>query len=260
MKNKNVCTENTVKTGKGKDNALKILAIDSTAKTSTVALTENERLIGLSILNTNNTHSVTLLPSVEGILSGAGITARDVDLFVCSAGPGSFTGVRIGAAAVKGLAFADGKKCIGVSSLEALAMNVTEGDGTVCAVMDARRNQLYNALFEIKGKTLKRLTPDRVITTDELSEELSGCTGKIYVVGDGREIALTALCGHELPDISETAKYQNAYSVALLGLKEYLGLSEQEREGLTASALSSVYLRASQAEREREEKIKNGRA
>ena len=239
---------------------MKILAIDSTAKTSTVALTDNEKLIGLSILNTNNTHSVTLLPSVEGILSGAGMTARDVDLFVCSAGPGSFTGVRIGTAAVKGLAFADNKKCIGVSSLEALAMNVAEGNGTVCAVMDARRNQLYNALFEIKGKTLRRLTPDRVITKDELSNELSEYSGKVYVVGDGRDIALSVLGEHECPDVPEAAKYQNAYSVALLGLKEYTSLSDEEREALTPAALSPVYLRASQAEREREEKIKSGKA
>ena len=234
-----------------------ILAIDSTAKTSTVSITDNEKLIGLSVLNTNNTHSTTLLPAVENLLSGAGLTADDVELFVCSAGPGSFTGVRIGAATVKGLAFAGNKKCIGVSSLEALAMNITSGSGIVCAVMDARRNQLYNALFEINDGVLKRLTPDRVITKDELFAELSECKEKIYIVGDGYSIAKEALSSLDCPETAETAKYQNGYSVALLGLKNYNALSESEREGLTAAALSPVYLRASQAEREREEKLKN---
>ncbi len=236
-----------------------ILAIDSTAKTSTVALTDNERLIGLSVLNTNNTHSTTLLPSVENLLNGAGMTPDDIELFVCSAGPGSFTGVRIGAATVKGLAFGGNKKCIGVSSLEALAMNITSGLGIVCAVMDARRNQLYNALFEINDGELKRLTPDRVITKDELYCELSAYKGKVYIVGDGYLIAREALSSLDCPETSETAKYQNAYSVALLGLKSYGALSEIEREGLTAAALSPVYLRASQAEREREERLKSGK-
>ncbi len=237
-----------------------ILAIDTTAKTSSAALTEDERLIGLSVLNTQNTHSVTLLPSVKEMLDGAGMTVKDVDLFVCSAGPGSFTGVRIGAATVKGLAFADGARCIGVSSLEALAMNIAYGSGTVCAVMDARRGQLYNALFEIKNGVLTRLTPDRVITKDELKEELAGHKEKIYIVGDGYAIAREALMSLDCPETSEILKYQNGYSVAMLGLKKYSALSEEERKGLTASALSPVYLRASQAEREREERLKSGKA
>lgn len=237
-----------------------ILAIDSTAKTSTVALTDNEKLIGLSVLNTNNTHSTTLLPAIESLLSGAGLTVDGIELLVCSAGPGSFTGVRIGAATVKGLAFAGNKKCIGVSSLQALAMNVSRGSGIVCAVMDARRNQLYNALFEINGSKLKRLTPDRVITKDELYAELSEYKGKIYIVGDGYAIAKEALSSLDCPETAETEKYQNAYSVARLGLESYNALSESEREGLTAAALSPVYLRASQAEREREERLKSDKA
>ena len=94
---------------------MKILAIDTTAKTATAALTEDEKLIGLVVLNTPNTHSVTLLPAIEGLLSGASVTVDDIDLYVCSAGPGSFTGVRIGTSTIKGLAYAQGKTCIGVS-------------------------------------------------------------------------------------------------------------------------------------------------
>ena len=234
-----------------------VLAIDTTAKTSTAALTDDERLIGLSILNTNNTHSVTLLPSVERMLSAAGMTPSDVDLFVCSAGPGSFTGVRIGAATVKGLAFAENKKCVGVSSLEALAMNIRSGSGMIVSVMDARRDQLYNALFErSEDGVLKRLTPDRVITKDVLNAELSDYKGEIYIVGDGYNIAREVLSSLDCRETAETEKYQNAYSVAMLGLKTYNLCGEQEREGFTAAALSPVYLRASQAEREREERLK----
>lgn len=237
-----------------------ILAIDTTAKTATVALTEDERLIGLSILNTNNTHSVTLLSTIESMLSAANVTLNDVGLLVCSAGPGSFTGVRIGAATVKGLAFANGIRCIGVSSLEALAMNIPFVSGTVCAVMDARRGQLYNALFEMSDGVLTRITPDRVITAEELASELSEHKEKIYTVGDGYAIAREALSSHDLPDIPETLRYQNAYSVAMLGLKKYNLCTAEEREKLTAAALSPIYLRASQAERERNERLKGERA
>ena len=239
---------------------MKILALDSTAKTMSVSVTDDKRLIGLTVLNTANTHSTTLLPAIEGMLKGAGLTLDDIELFVCSAGPGSFTGVRLGAATVKGLAFASGARCIGVSSLMALAMNITSGSGMVCAVMDARRSQLYNALFEINENGIKRITPDRVITKDELKAELSEYKGKIYIVGDGYAIAKDALSALDCPETPETARYQNAYSVACLGYESYMSLSESERDGLTASALAPVYLRASQAEREREEKLKNGKA
>ncbi len=241
------------------NSVLIILAVDTTAKTSTVALTEDERLIGLSIFNTENTHSTTLLPTVESILGSACVNVGDIDLFVCSAGPGSFTGVRIGAATVKGLAFTNNTKCIGVSSLEALAMNIICQDGLVCAVMDARRNQLYNALFELKKGGLERKTDDRVITKEELVKELTGYRGKVHIVGDGYDIAAEALKDLDCPKTAETAKYQNAYSVAMLGLKKYRALSENEREKLTPAALAPVYLRVSQAEREREEKLKTKR-
>ena len=131
---------------------MKILGIDTTAKTATAAIVEDGRLIAITVLNTPNTHSVTLLPMIDGLLKSAGLTLNDIDVFSCSVGPGSFTGVRIGTSAIKGLAYANGKPCVGVSSLEALAMNVTAEDGIICPVMDARRGQLYNALF---AKTTK---------------------------------------------------------------------------------------------------------
>ena len=234
---------------------MKILAVDTTAKTATAALTEDQRLLGLTVLNTPNTHSVTLLPMIDGILRGAGIAVSDIELFVCSAGPGSFTGVRIGTAAIKGLAYADKKPCVGVSALEALALNVTEEDGIICPVMDARRNQLYNALFVYEDGKLRRLTPDRVITAEDLASELKDESRSIYVTGDGSDIAKCALCQNNIAELHEVMKYHNAYNVALLGYKTYTQASDSEKAELTCEKLSPVYLRASQAERERLERL-----
>ncbi len=229
------------------------LAIDTTAKTATAALTENEKLIALTVLNTPNTHSVTLLPMINGLLSGASLTVKDIDLLVCSAGPGSFTGVRIGTSAIKGLAYADNKMCIGVSSLEALAMNIKE-DGIVCPVMDARRNQLYNALFKSENGTLTRLTEDRVLSSDELRAELADEHGRIFITGDGSHIAAKALAEKDIVFPHEALCYHNAYNVAVLGYKTYISATENEKTNFTAKKLAPTYLRMSQAERERLER------
>ena len=234
---------------------MKILALDSTSKTATAALTEDEKLIGLTVLDTGNTHSVTLLPTVNGLLENSGTDISEIDLFVCSAGPGSFTGVRIGAATVKGLAFWENKPCVGVSALEALAMNVNAESGIICPVMDARRGQLYNALFSAEPNgVIKRLTEDRIITKDELREELYGRGMRIYLTGDGYKIAKAALSETDCPETPELQRYHNAYNVALLGYRTYTSASEEQRAAFTPSALSPVYLRASQAERERLER------
>ena len=234
---------------------MKILAIDTTAKTATAALTDDGRLIAMTVLNTPNTHSVTLLPMIDGLLRGSALTVEDLELLVCSAGPGSFTGVRIGAAAIKGLAYASGKACIGVSSLEALALGITETDGIICPVMDARRNQLYNALFKYENGRLVRLTPDRVITAEALKNELSSAPVTVHLTGDGLSIAKRALDGTAIREPHELLRYHNAYNVALLGYTEYIKATEEERKGFTADRLSPVYLRACQAERERLERL-----
>lgn len=232
---------------------MKILAIDTTAKTATAALTENERLIAITTLNTPNTHSITLLPMINGLLSGASMTVADVDILACSAGPGSFTGVRIGTSAIKGLAFADNKICIGVSSLEALAMNITES-GIVCPVMDARRNQVYNALFKCENGRLTRLTEDRVLSSNELADELASEADKIFITGDGSEIARKALADKNTVLPHEVLRYHNAYNVAALAYKTYESATEEERKEFNAHTLAPTYLRMSQAERERLER------
>ena len=241
---------------------MKILAIDTTAKTAAAAITDGERLLASATLNNPGTHSVTVLPTVETLLRGASLTFSDIDMFAVSAGPGSFTGVRIGVSLVKGLAFGTDKPCVGVSSLEALARNLTAVNGLICPVMDARRNQLYNALFTCENGTITRLTEDRLITADELGEELRGYAESrpVYFVGDGYGIAVSMIdCPNILPT-PEPLRWQNGYSVAMAALEKYSSAlsSPDEIAQFTASSLSPVYLRASQAERELKERQKRG--
>lgn len=231
-----------------------ILALDSTAVTATAALCEDKKLIASYTVNNGNTHSETLLPMIESILKQAHLTVSDIDLFVCSAGPGSFTGVRIGAATIKGLAFGRQKPCVGVSTLEALAHNLEliSGEALVCPVMNARRGQVYNALFSIKGGVLERLTEDRLITVEELEAELleKYPSLPVYLCGDGYDITLKLLKAVKPERTPEMLIYQNGYSVAMCGLRDY------ERGKYTDDrGLSPVYLRPSQAERTRAEQL-----
>ena len=131
---------------------MKILAVDSSAIPASAAVWEDGRLLGEFYSNTRQTHSQTLLPMVENLLKCTQTALNEIDLFAVSAGPGSFTGVRIGVACVKGLAMPEDKPCAGVSTLEAIAWNLAHLRGTICAVMDARCQQVYNAVFEADGE------------------------------------------------------------------------------------------------------------
>ncbi len=228
-----------------------ILALDSTAGVASVALCRDERTIASFTVKNGNTHSETLLPMVEAVLRSAGVTARDVALFACSTGPGSFTGVRIGTATVKGLAFSRDVCCLGVSTLEALAENAVPTDALICPVMNARRGQVYNALFAYKDGMLCRLTPDRAISVAELEAELLEIGSPFVLVGDGvdefaRLAPKTAPCV-----ISPLLADQCAVSVAKVALRRYLA-----GERGTDNDLVPVYLRMPQAERERLERLK----
>ena len=234
-----------------------ILALDSTAQVGSVALCEDETLIAEYTINTGHTHSETLLPMVESVLKIAGYTVDDVDLFVCTAGPGSFTGVRIGAATVKGIAFGKDRPCIGVSTLEALALNGVALDGILCPSMNARRQQVYNALFASDGTSLTRLCEDRALAITELGEELATkCPDlPVYLMGDGAKLVYDALSeslGERLVMLPERLIHQSGYNTAMAGLRLY-------RDGVrtTDFELAPVYLRPSQAERMRMEKLNN---
>ena len=230
-----------------------ILALDSTAQTGSVALCRDEKLIASFTLNTGNTHSETLLPSVEAVLSLGGMTADDVDLFACTKGPGSFTGVRIGAATVKGLAFGKDKPALGVSTLEALAYNLRGFSGILCPVMNARRSQVYNALFRAENGKLQRLCPDRAISLSELSEELAAYGDTpVYLSGDGYDMTRAALTDCNLQETPEELIYQSGYSVAMCALAAY-----EAGDRTTDAELVPTYLRLPQAERERLEKERN---
>ena len=162
-----------------------ILAFESSARPASVALLRDGQLLSQYSQCSQLTHSRTLLPMAEDMLKNAELTLDDVDLFAVAHGPGSFTGIRIGVSTVKGLAWASDKPCVGVSTLEAMAWHGLAAGGLICPVMDARRSQVYNALFEIRDGKPARLTEDRPISLEELAAERAS-TGRSFWSGTGR--------------------------------------------------------------------------
>lgn len=222
---------------------MKILAIDSSAVSASVAVCEDEEILASEFINNGLTHSQTLMPMVKNVLEQSGTKASDIDLFAVTNGPGSFTGVRIGVAAIKGLAFSEDKKCIGISTLEAIAANVEDDDVIVISCMDARRNQLYTATFE--SVTLKRLTPDEAVAAISLADRINSYSKKVCLVGDGAKLAYSILkdkCDNiYLP--AEDKIFQNAKKICVLAYRN-------KDKAVQGSQLVPTYLRLSQAERE----------
>lgn len=233
---------------------MKILALDSTADVGSVAICEDNRLIAEITVNTGNTHSETLLPSVEAALKLSGLSINDIDLFACSTGPGSFTGVRIGVATIKGIAYGKKKPCVSVSTLDALARGLSGYNGTICPVMNARRSQVYNALFECRNGEIKRLCPDRAISIAELDEELSATDDDIYLCGDGYSITEKGFVKTKIKKVPYRQRLASAYGVALCAYDKY-----EKGETLSDGQLVPIYLRPSQAEREREARLANNK-
>ena len=229
---------------------MKILALDSSAEVCSVALCDGDRLIAEMTVNTGNTHSQTLLPAVEQVLKISETPIDEVDAFACSTGPGSFTGVRIGVSTVKGLAYGKNKPCASVSTLEALAYNLRGYDGILCPVMNARRNQVYNALFECKDRVITRLCPDRALSISELDEELSSMGKPVYLCGDGYSITERGFEKTAISYVPERQRLQSAYSVACCAAEAIC-----EGRSMSDAELVPIYLRPSQAERERNEKL-----
>ena len=225
---------------------MKILSIDSTANTSTVALLENDKLLGIYTANTKNTHSETLLPMVKHLLSTLNVSIEQIDAYAVSNGPGSFTGVRIGVATVKGLAFGKDKKCVEVSTIEALAENLEGFNGIVCPIMNARRGQVYTGAF-LNGE---RIIDDTCMMLNDLIPMLEKYNEPIYFVGDGYSLIENMQISN-FKVTPEMLRYQNAFSVGKIAYRKL-----QEELYTTDKALSVEYLRKPQAEREREEKLK----
>lgn len=231
---------------------MKILAIDTSATAASVALCDENKLIGEFFINTKLTHSRTLMPMVENLLSNTNMQTSDITAIAVNCGPGSFTGVRIGVAAAKGLAFADDLPCIEVSTLESLAYNMQSAKGIICSVMDARCSQVYNALFKCNGAKLERICDDRALSITELCDELKGFNERIILVGDGAELCYNAM--KELLQNVELAptsvRFQRASSTAEIALKKF-----NNNELLSPAQLMPVYLRFPQAERELKKKM-----
>lgn len=228
---------------------MKILAIDTSAIVATVAVTEDAKPLAQYTVNNGNTHSETLLPMIESVLKSLKLSVSDIDLFALSAGPGSFTGVRIGAATIKGLAFNSSKPCTEVSTLEALAQNLVLHKGLICPVMNARRSQVYTALFSSDGENLTRLMPDSALAISELDELLSKYGEAVALVGDGYEITQKDLKLTPTVFVPHAQRDQSALSVASVAYNKYL-----RGEICSDASLSVNYLRPSQAERERAER------
>lgn len=225
---------------------MKILALETSAKAVSAAVTEDGKVLCSGYQDTGLTHSRTLMPIVEGILKNTGLSMADIDAVAVSAGPGSFTGIRIGVSAAKGLAFAADKPAVGVSTLAAMARNVAFSDGLVICAMDARRSQIYNALFDAKDGTLTRLTPDRTISLEDLAQELREDSRPKTVVGDGARLCLDYLSGAGIACrlAPPHLVMQNAISVAL----EAETLAAENRL-VSPQALEPVYLRPPQVDR-----------
>lgn len=232
---------------------MKILSVDSSAKTASVAVTDGEKLISECFVNAGLTHSRTLMPMVDNALTQADMKIEEIDAFCVNAGPGSFTGIRIGVAAVKGLALCNDKPCAGVSTLESAAYNFIDENCLVSVSMDARCNQVYTALFRCENSEVIRICDDKAISIDELCEELSEYNEKIYLAGDGAELCFNAF-KDKLSDVllaGENRRYQRAYGAALAAIRN-------ENSFASSAELAPVYLRLPQAERELKLRINKG--
>ncbi len=218
-----------------------VLGIDSSAISAGCALVDGGKIVAEAFLNTSHTHSETLLPMISAMLKSAGVALADLEKIAVSAGPGSFTGLRIGISTAKGLADASHKPCVGVSTLEAIAYNFVQTDGIVCACMDARRKQFYNALFRSENGVITRLCDDRAIAVEDLDKELSAFDGKVILAGDGAQLA------HELTEQRYTlsapaTRFQRGSGVCF---------AAENAPMIAPASLMPSYLRIPQAERER---------
>ena len=225
-----------------------ILAFESSAKPASAALVKDGQLLSQYMQCSALTHSRTLLPMAEDMLKNAELRLSDVDLIAVAHGPGSFTGIRIGVATVKGLAWAAEKPCVGVSTLEAMAWHGLAVGGYICPVMDARRSQVYNALFKIENGRPVRMTEDRPIALGELSKEVTALNAPVFLVGDGAALCYEHFTAHGVPCVMgpDNLRWQDAWGVAMAAADKAPG---------NADELLPVYLRLSQAERERQERL-----
>ena len=230
---------------------MRLLAFETSAKAASVALFEDGKLLAEQYQNTGLTHSQTLLVMAQDMLKQCSLTAKDVEAVAVANGPGSFTGVRIGVAAAKGFAWGGELPIYGVSTLEAMARGLGIYEGYICCAMDARRSQVYNALFYVNQGAFSRVTPDRAIALEDLKKELKMLEKPIFLVGDGSILCYNTL-SEDVPSLilpPEERMHQRAVGVGLAALAQ--GKPDDP------ATLTPEYLRLSQAERERNERMNN---
>lgn len=240
---------------------MRILAIDSSGLVATVAVVEEEEKAGAKTIaeytvNYKKTHSQTLLPMLDEIMKMTEMELESVDAIAVSGGPGSFTGLRIGSATAKGLGLALQKPLIHIPTVDALAYNLCYTDKLVCPIMDARRNQVYTGIYELDGEILHVLEPQMAVGIEELAEKLRAYDREVIFLGDGvlvhrERLCEELMCGRKISFAPAHMNHQRAAAVGSLACKYY-------REGKTETAAEHKpdYLRVSQAERERAERLK----
>lgn len=227
-----------------------LLALESSAKAASCALFQEGNLLASAWQAAGLTHSRTLLPMVEDMLRSSDVSLENVDAFAVAVGPGSFTGLRIGAAAAKGLAWALEKPCVPVSTLEAMAWPLAHWKGNIVCAMDARRQQIYHAVFRADNGRLSRLREDCAVSLEDAADGLKALEGPLMIVGDGAELCFDFLRSRDVDCglAPGHLRLQSAVGVGLAAWRQWPG------GAVSAQELSPVYLRLSQAERERLER------
>jgi len=229
---------------------MKILAVDTSANTATVCVVEDDKLLAEEIVNHKKTHSQTLMPMIDNVLKNCGVDISDIDVFAVANGPGSFTGLRIGVSAIKGMAHALDKPVIEISTLEAMAYNIYMCEEIICPIMDARRAQVYNGVYTWENGVFTELTPPRALSIEECVEDVKKYNKKVIFLGDGvpvhREYIEKELSEQAI-FAPASANAQRASSLASIALNRQDGKK-------SCYEVSPVYLRKPQAEREREER------
>ncbi|MGL5245214.1 MAG: tRNA (adenosine(37)-N6)-threonylcarbamoyltransferase complex dimerization subunit type 1 TsaB [Sarcina sp.] len=229
-----------------------VLGVDSSSSTATCALISEKGVLGEINLNDKKQHSVLIMDMIDRLLQDCNLTIKDVDGFAISEGPGSFTGLRIGMATLKGLSFGTNKPCLGISSLKGLAYNVINFNGIICPIIDALRNNVYTCLFKVENGELISISDSSCLSLDELIEILEAKNEPVIFLGDGIEKHKETLS--EKVKFSSfapiTSTYPKASSICALALP----LLQQGISG-NLNTMAPVYLRKSQAEREYEERM-----
>lgn len=229
-----------------------VLSVDSSSKVATVAILKDDVLLGEYILNDKREHSVILMPLIQELLKECNLTIDDIDGYVVSKGPGSFTGLRIGMATIKGMSFGNNKPYISISSLDALAYNLISFNGIICPIMDALRENVYTALYKNNNDNLEKIMDYTALDLDELINLLKNKKEEVIFVGDGLSKHKQYICDN-LPNAHFAPAHLNIIRASSLG---ELGLKLLKNGICDDSNSAPLYLKKPQAQRELESRLK----